>query len=79
MHFVKQKNLKNWSHDNNYILVIINGLSYQLENTANICHERYMPKIELLIDNGIIQLKYFYAKSPDIVRKINDKFIDNDN
>ncbi len=76
-HFVKQEYLKNWSHDNNSVLVSMNGLPFKPESTANICHERYMYKLELLSENEVMQLKYFYAKSPDIVKKINDDFIDN--
>lgn len=75
-HFVKQEYLKNWSHDNNSVLVSMNGLPFKPESTANICHERYMYKLELLSENEVMQLKYFYAKSPDIVKKINDDFID---
>lgn len=75
-HFVKQEYLKNWSHDNNSVLVSMNGSPYKSESTASICHERNMYKMELLSDNEVMQLKYFYANSPDIVKKINDEFID---
>lgn len=74
-HFVKQEYLKNWSRDNNSVLTSLNGSPYKLESTTNICHERYMYKMEMLTDNEVMQLKYFYAKSPEIVRKINDDFI----
>lgn len=75
-HFVKQEYLKNWSHDNNSVLVSMNGSPYKSESTASICYERYMYRMELLSDNEVMQLKYFYANSPDIVKKINDEFID---
>lgn len=54
----------------------MNGSPYKSESTASICYERYMYKMELLSDNEVMQLKYFYANSPDIVKKINNEFID---
>lgn len=75
-HFVKQEYMKNWSQDKSKVLASIDGGPYHLISTENICHKRYMYKLEPLTNTELLQIKNFYSESPQIVKNINDRFLD---
>lgn len=75
-HFVKREYLKQWSNDGEHVLRSINGGPFVLVASKEICTERYMYEIEKLGKNEIIFLKYMYHNAPDVVKKLNDSYLE---
>jgi len=75
-HFVKHEYLKQWSNDGEHVLRSLNGSPFVLVSSRESCTERYMYEIEKLGKNELVFLKYMYKNSPDIVKKLNDSYLD---
>lgn len=76
-HYVKKEYLSLWSKDGSHILTCRDkhGLFFIPNNLCDVCVEKDMYKMELLTNEEIECVKFFYKDAPDYVKEENDNYI----